>query len=54
MNTSEMSLLCDDQLFNLQCVDIIFLIVLAKCEVIVYVMLWYSIVVGKISPYTAL
>ena len=48
MSTSkiEMSLLCDEQYFKFQCLDIIFFIVLEKCEVIVYLMLGYSIVVG--------
>ena len=41
----ETSLLCDDQYFKLRCFDIIFLIVLYKCEMIVHVMLWESIVV---------
>ena len=54
VSTFEMSLLCDDHYFKLQCLDIIFFIVLAKFEMIVYMMLWYSIVVGWISIYMAL
>ena len=51
MSTLEMFLLCDEQYFKLRCLDIIFLIDLEKCEMIVYVMLWYYIVVGCIDPY---
>ena len=51
MSTLEMFLLCDEQYFKLRCLDIIFLIDLEKCEMIVYVMLWYYIVVGCIYPY---
>ena len=54
MSTLEISLLCDCHYFKLQCLDIIFFIVLAKCEMIVYMMLWYSIVVGWIGPDMAL
>ena len=50
MSTLEMSILCNDQYFNLRCLDVRFFIVLAKYEAIVYEMLWYSIVVGWISP----
>ena len=54
VSTLEMSLLCDDQYFKLRCLDIIFLIVLEKSKVIVYVMLWYFIVLGWIDTYMAL
>ena len=50
VSTLEMSLLCDDHYFKLQCLDIIFSILFAKFEVIVYVMLWYSIVGGWKVP----
>ena len=47
----EMSLLCYDQYSKLWCFDILFFILfLDKFEVIVYVMLWYSVVVGWIAP----
>ena len=51
VSTLEISLLCDDQYFNLRFFYIIFFIVLYICEVIVYVMLCYYIVVGWIAPY---
>ena len=38
VSTFEMSLLCDDQYFKLRYLDVIFFIVLAKYEVIVYVL----------------
>ena len=34
VSTSEISLLCDDQYFNLRCLDVVFFIVLSKCEVL--------------------
>ena len=49
-----MSLLCDDQYFKLRCLSIIFFNVLVKCEVVVCVMLWYSIVLDRIAPGMAL
>ena len=49
VSTFEMSLLCDDQYFKLRYLDVIFFIVLAKYEVIVYVLFWYFIVVGWIA-----
>ena len=54
VNKLEIYLLFDDQYFKLRYLDNIFFIVLAKFEVIVYVMLWYYIVVGLIAPDMAL